>query len=75
MKPNVVLAPAPRAPFQASFFTVTAEPETVSLPPHSCVTDWPEPSVKVEVQLGIAAVPALTVTSPWKPPGHSPTTL
>ncbi|GAA4721098.1 hypothetical protein Prum_013600 [Phytohabitans rumicis] len=32
MKPNVVEAPAPSVPFQATFFTVAAEPLVVSVP-------------------------------------------
>ena len=35
LKPNDVVAPAAREPFQDRFFTVTAEPLTVSAPLHS----------------------------------------
>jgi hypothetical protein len=32
MKPNVVEAPAPSAPFQETFFTVTTEPLVLGVP-------------------------------------------
>jgi hypothetical protein len=31
---------------------------------------WPPASVQVAVQPLIAALPAVTVTCPWKPPGQ-----
>ena len=39
---------------------------------HACVTDCPFPYVHVTVHPRIAALPAVTRTSAWKPPGHCP---
>ena len=36
------------------------------------VMAWPLAKVQVTVQPLIAALPAVTRTSPWKPPGHWP---
>src|SRR5690349_14371970 len=46
------------------------EPLTVMTPFHSWVICWPLARVQFKVQLEMAALPALTVTVPWKPPGH-----
>jgi hypothetical protein len=74
MKPKVVRAPAASDLFQAALRTVTAVPVGVTRPPHRLPMVWPAPDVHVTAQPGIAAGPAWTVTSPWKPPVHSPTT-
>ena len=50
VKPNVVVAPAAREPFQDRFFTVAADPLTVSVPFHSWVMLWPLESVQRTVQ-------------------------
>ena len=68
VKPNDVVAPAPREPFQDRFRTVTADPLTVSVPLHSWVMLWPLASVQRTVQAVIAELPARTVTVAWKPP-------
>ena len=70
VKPNDVVAPAAREPFQDRFFTVTADPLMVCAPFHSWVMLWPLASVQRTVQAVIAELPALTVTAPWKPPGQ-----
>jgi hypothetical protein len=75
MNPNVVDAPDARLLFQLNGFTVTDEPLTVSVPLHNWVMVWPLGSVQVTVQELIAAAPAFTVTSAWKPPGHQLITL
>ena len=69
-KPNEAVAPAAREPFQETLRTVAGEPVEVSSPPQIWVIDWPELSGQVTVQPVIAALPALTVTWPWKPPCH-----
>jgi len=71
MKPNVVDAPAPSAPFQAALVAVTAEPLWLTFAPHVWVTVWPLAKVQVTVQDEIAR-DAVTVTEPWKPPGQEP---
>lgn len=70
VKPNVVVPFAPSEPFHDRLVTVTAEPLVESWPLHSWVIDWPLASVHLTVQLVMAALPALTVTSPWNPPDH-----
>ncbi len=72
MKPNVVDAPAPSAPLYDRFFTVATEPLVLSAPFQTWPRLWPPASVQVTVQPLIAAAPAFTVTSPWKPPDHEP---
>jgi hypothetical protein len=51
--------------------TETFEPLVVSVPFHTCVMVWPLLNVHRTVQPLIAELPAVTVTSPWKPPGHA----
>ena len=75
MKPNVVPAPGDSEPFHGAFLAVTTLPLVVSVVPQDCATAWPPASVQFTVQLPMAVEPAVTVTSPWKPPGHEPTTL
>jgi hypothetical protein len=73
-KPKLVLAPADRLPFQAALRAVTVEPLLVTVAPQAFETVWPLAYVQVTVQFLIAALPAVTLTSPWKPPGHWPVT-
>lgn len=68
-KPNVVLAPAPRLPLYGMFVATTGLPAGM-LAPHDWVMLWPFAHVQVTRQLVIGALPAVTRTSPWKPPGH-----
>ena len=71
MKPTEVVAPAAMAPFQATFFTVTAAPLWVNVPFHDWEMTCPLANVKVTVQAEMAAVEVFfTVIPPWKPPSH-----
>lgn len=49
---------------------VTFDPEVESVAFHTWVMAWPLAKVHCTVQPVIGALPALTVTSPWNPPGH-----
>lgn len=69
--PNVVDARAASTPLYGAFRTVIVEPLTDWIPFHTWVTAWPLASVHCAVQPVIGALPAVTVTSPWKPPGHA----
>jgi len=69
-KPNVVEAPAPSAPLYAAFRTVTAPELPDAVPLHRLWTVTPDGNVIPTLQPEIALLPTLTVTSPWKPPGH-----
>jgi hypothetical protein len=73
MNPKAVEVPAASAPFQETFFTVTVDPLVLRVPLHAWLTDCPLPSVQLTVQPSIAEEPAVTVTSPWKPPDQEPT--
>lgn len=74
-KPNAVLAPGARLPFQLRFEAVTLV-LPVRLAFHDWVMDCPPGIVQLTVQLLIAEEPALvTVISPWKPPCHELMTL
>jgi hypothetical protein len=66
----VVDADADSAPLYETLWTETFDPLVVIVPFHSWVMVWPLPSVHPTVQALIAEVPAVTVTSPWNPPGH-----
>lgn len=46
------------------------EPLVVNVPLHTWEMVWPLTSVHVTVQPLTAALPAVTVTCPWKPPGQ-----
>ena len=74
-KPNVVMALAASEPLNDRFLTVTFEPFVVSAPFQSWVMVCPLASVQVTVQALMAALPAFTVTSAWKPPDHAFTVL
>ena len=75
MNPSVVDAEAPSAPFQARLVAEIEAPELVSAAPHAWLMVWPLAKVHASVQPLMGLVPAVTVTSPWNPPGHEPTTL
>ncbi|MFC7763011.1 hypothetical protein ACFQY4_36875 [Catellatospora bangladeshensis] len=49
---------------------MAVEPLVVRVPFQSWVMVWPEARVQVTVQPLIAEAPAVTVISPWKPPGQ-----
>lgn len=65
MKPKLVAAPAPSAPFQAAFRTVTVLPDVVNSPDHDVATAPPGGSANVVVHLLIAVRPAVTCTDAW----------
>jgi len=69
-KPNDVLAPAPSVLFQAVLRTETDGPVTVNTPFQLCVTVWPLVNAQLTCQPLRPDAPAVTVTWPWKPPGH-----
>ena len=54
------------------FRAVTLDPLLVTVAFQAWVTVWPFANVQVTVQALMAALPAVTLTSPWKPPGHCP---
>jgi hypothetical protein len=57
-------------PFQLTFRTVAEVPLTLRTPFQSWLTLWPPANVQRAVHPLIAVLPARTVTSAWKPPGH-----
>jgi hypothetical protein len=69
-KPNEVDALAARFPLYEAFRTVIGDVVPVATPFQTWVTVWPLANVSRTVQPVIAAVPAVTVTLPWKPPVH-----
>lgn len=73
MKPQLVLAPAPRLPFQPMSDAVTfVVPDSVAFQPEDSA---PFGKVHDSVQPEIAADPAVTVTSPCHPLPHEPVTV
>jgi hypothetical protein len=70
LKPKEAVPPVAIAPFQEALRTVTAGPDWVTLPFHSCVTLCPEPNVKVSVHELTAAPRLVIVAEAPKPPGH-----
>jgi hypothetical protein len=70
MNPKVADPPAATDPFQDRLWTVTPDPLTVWVPPQSWLMLWPAARSQVTVQLLRAALPACTVTWPWKPCGQ-----
>jgi hypothetical protein len=49
--------------------TLTFVPDTVNTPSQSLVICWPPGQVQLAVQLLVAAVPVLLITTwPWNPP-------
>lgn len=69
-KPNVVDVDGWSEPLYEALLIDTDEPLVLSVPLHSWVMVWPEPSVHRTVQPLMAELPAVTVTWPWKPPCH-----
>ena len=63
-----MLPPAGGAPFQVALRTTTWSPWVVGVP----FPAWPpaRPAVRQPTLQEVAAEPARTVTSHWKPPGH-----
>lgn len=70
MKPNVVEVEGWRDPLYEALLTDTAEPLVLSVPFHTWLMLWPLLRVHLTVHPLIAEAPAVTVTSPWKPPDH-----
>lgn len=69
IRPKVVLAPAPRVPFQLRFLTVTLLPLVVRVPFQTWLIVCPLGRVQVTVQpLRVEVPPLATVTSVWNPP-------
>ena len=74
-KPNVVLPPAGIARFHDAGVAFTAVPLVVTVAFQAWVIAWPLVHVQLTDQPPIAVEPAVTVTSPWKPPVHCPVSL
>jgi len=73
MNPYSAVCPGARAPFHGAFVTVTVV-VPLNVPLHPCWTVAPDrPNVVRHDESAVA--PALTVTAPWNPPGHEPTTV
>ena len=70
VNPNVVEPAAASGPFQAALVTVTADPLVATVPFQTEPIDWPLARVHPTDQPAMAALPAVTVTCPWKPPCH-----
>jgi hypothetical protein len=70
MKPNVVLAAAATLPLCDAFVAVTAEPLVATVAFQAWDTVCPLANVIVTRQPPIGDEPAVTRTSPWKPPVH-----
>jgi hypothetical protein len=70
VKPQLVLPPAATEPLYGRLRAVTASPTVVTEAFQVLVNRWPLGQVQVTVQELIAALPAVTVTVPWKPPLH-----
>ena len=73
--PKLVLPPADSVPFHDMFVAVTLEPLVVTFALQYWLRVWPSGNVQVTRQPLIAELPAVTLTSPWKPPGHCPATV
>lgn len=71
--PKTVDAPAPSDPLYDRLRTVAVVPLVVRAPFQTWLIVCPLGSVQEAVQLVMAAGPAVTVTSPWNPPGQKPT--
>ena len=70
MNPSVVVPEAASAPFHGALSDVTRDPLTLKVPPHSWEIACPPARSHVTVQPLSARDPAVTVISPWKPPGQ-----
>lgn len=68
--PKVVEAWAASEPLYETLRMVTFDPLIDCVALQTWVMVCPLPSVHCTLQPLIAALPALTVTSPWNPPGH-----
>jgi hypothetical protein len=66
--PNVVCPLAATGPLYAALRTVIVDPLVVCVPFQTWLMVWPAARPQLTAQPLIGAVPALTVTSPWKPP-------
>ena len=69
-KPNVVEPAAGREPLYDTLRTVAVDPLVLRVPFQTWLMLWPLPTVQFTVQPLMAELPAVTVTSPWKPPDH-----
>jgi hypothetical protein len=69
-KPQLVVAPAESAPLELTFVAVTPDPLCVRVELQNWLTVCPFANVQVTRQPLMAAVPAVTFTDAWKPPGH-----
>jgi hypothetical protein len=74
-KPKVVEAEGWSEPLYEALATDADDPLAVRVPFQTWVTRWPEPSVHRTVQPLTGALPAVTFTSPWKPPDHELTVV
>jgi hypothetical protein len=70
LNPKLAVPPVPRAPFQSTLLTVTAEPDWLSVPFHSWVMVWPAPKVQASRQPLSGSPRLVTVTLAPNPPGH-----
>jgi hypothetical protein len=68
--PKLVVVPAASAPLELRFVAVTPDPLCVRLVLQNWLTVCPFANVQVIRQPLMAAVPAVTFTDAWKPPGH-----
>lgn len=68
--PKEVLAPGLSNPLWDTLLAVTDDPLVVTVAFHELSMRWPSLKVQVTRQPLIADEPAVTCTSPWKPPGH-----
>ena len=73
VKPNVVDAPAPTDPLYAAFVTVIDPLLADGVPLHRLEMLAPDGRDNPTRHPEIAALPAVTVTDPWNPPGQLPT--
>ena len=69
-RPNVVDADGWSEPLYETLLTDTDEPLVVNVPFHTWAIVCPGLNGHFTVQPLMALLPAVTVTSPWKPPDH-----
>lgn len=78
MKPNVVVPPAAKVPFQLAFVAVTAEPLAVTVALQDWVMRWPvascQPTASATVQISLADAVVLRdgLTGLIEAVGHAP---
>jgi hypothetical protein len=70
VKPQLVLPPAGSEPLYGALRAVTVSPEVVTVAFQVLLKRCPLGQVQVTVHEVIGALPAVTVTAPWKPPPH-----